>query len=95
MAKKQETGKELKELKVKIQEKKVLIGLDRVLKALRSKTIKKVFLASNCPEKMKKEIDYYANLAEVPVLSLDLDNEEFGLFCKKNFFVTVLGSIEE
>ena len=94
MAKKVEVSKELKELKTKLQENKVIIGTDRVLKGLKSKSLSKVFLASNAPEKIREDVQYYAKLAETSVLELDLDNEELGLFCKKNFMIVVLGTEE-
>ncbi|MBU0457692.1 MAG: ribosomal L7Ae/L30e/S12e/Gadd45 family protein [Nanoarchaeota archaeon] len=95
MAKKEEIETEIKELKTKVQEGKAIIGKDEVLKWLKDKKLNKVFVASNCPPKIREDIGYYAKLAEVPVLDLNLDNEELGIFCKKNFFVMVLGTIEE
>ncbi len=91
MAKKEEIGKEIKELKVKIQEEKVVIGAEKVLKCLKSKNLQKIFLASNCSPKISEEVYYYARLANVPVVKIELDNEELGIFCKKNFFIAVLG----
>ncbi len=92
MAKKEEIGKEIKELKVKVQEGKIVVGAEKVLKSLRNRTIQKVVLASNCPQKISEDVYYYAKLADVPVVKIDLDNEELGIFCKKNFFIAVLGT---
>jgi len=90
--KKKEVSEELKHLKEKLQKKeKVIIGTDRVLKELKAKEISKVFLASNCPQKIKQDVLYYAELAEISVIELEMDNEELGVFCKKNFFVAVIG----
>jgi len=95
MAKKKSiVSEDLKELKVKLQEGKIIIGTERVMKALRNSATKKVFLASNSPEKTQEDINHYAKLSEVKVVNLELDNEELGVFCKKNFFVSVL-AIEE
>ena len=95
MAKKKSiVSEDLKDLKIKLQEGKVIIGSDRVMKALRLGTIKQVFLASNSTEEIKEDVNHYANLSEVKVVNLDLDNEELGVFCKKNFFVSAL-AIEE
>lgn len=87
--------KETKELKAKAQEGKIIVGTEKVLKRLRENKIKKIFLASNCPAKIKDDINHYAKLAKIPVIELNLNNEELGLFCKKNFFVAVLGITEE
>lgn len=86
----------LKELKFAIQSDNILIGTEEVVKSLRKgKQVKKIFLASNCPQRTKDDVEHYATLISVPVDLLDLDNEELGVFCKKNFFVSVLAIIRE
>jgi large subunit ribosomal protein L30e len=90
MAKK-EIETHMKELKLKIQEGKVVLGAEVVLKRLRTGSLSKIYLASNCPDKFKQEIVDYALLSKVPVVELKQDNEELGVFCKKNFFVSALG----
>lgn len=92
---KENIEKETKELKAKAQGGKIIVGTEKVLKSLRENKIKKIFLASNCPVKIKDDINHYAKLAKIPVIELNLNNEELGLFCKKNFFVAVLGMTEE
>lgn len=81
----------LKELKARIQEGKVIIGTEQVLKRLRAKTVQRVYLARNCPVLVKEDVMHYATLGSVPVTELDQTNEELGIFCKKNFFISVLG----
>ena len=92
---KEDINQETKELKIKVQEKKVVVGAEKVLKLLKEDKIQKVFLASNCPKKIKEDLNYYSGLSKVPVIELNLDNEELGLLCKKCFFVAVLGLIGE
>ncbi len=86
-------GKEdvLKELKARIQEGKIIIGTEQVLKRLRAGKIQKVYLAENCLARVREEVTLYATLIHVPVIGLDQTNEELGVFCKKNFFISVLG----
>ena len=86
--------KDMKDLKAKLQDGKVIVGKERVLKHLREKTLAKVFMASNCPKNLKEDITHFAALTKVPVIELDLNNEELGLFCKKNFFIAVLATTE-
>ncbi len=81
---------ELKKLKEEAQSKKVIVGTDLVLKGLRAGRIGKVFLARNCPAKTKEDVLYYAGLAKIPVVHLEQNNEEIGVLCKKNFFVSVV-----
>ena len=94
MAQEKELGQEFKDLRVKIQEKKVVIGAERVLKELKAKRVQKVYLASNCPAKLHEDVKYYASVAEIPVVDMAYSKEELGVFCKKNFFVSVLAIAE-
>lgn len=82
---------DLQELKARLQEKKVIVGADRVRKGLRAKTLRKVFLAHNCPETIRKEIQHYASLAAIPAIPLEQNNGELGVLCKKRFPVSVVG----
>jgi len=81
----------MKELKQAVQDGNVLIGADQVIKALKKSGLKEVVVAKNCPAALKKDIDLYAGLANVPVTQADMNNEELGVFCKKNFFISVIG----
>ena len=84
----------MKDLKTKLQDGKVIVGKERVLKHLREKGLVKVFRASNCPSELKEDLVNLAKLVKVPIIELTLNNEELGLFCKKNFFITVLATTE-
>ena len=95
MAKKKGTEEEVKVLKLRVQEKKAVIGADLVLKSIRNGSLKRVFLASNCPAQTKEDVLHYAKLASIPVVELNYNNEEIGIFCKKNFLVSVLGLTSE
>ena len=93
MAKK-ETKAGLEDLKKKLGEGKVIIGADRVLKELKKGTLKRVFLAANCRDDIKKDVKYYAELLKVNVEDVPASNEELGVLCKKNFFVSVVGAVD-
>ncbi|HLD73011.1 MAG TPA: ribosomal L7Ae/L30e/S12e/Gadd45 family protein [Candidatus Nanoarchaeia archaeon] len=95
MAKTKENVDILKLLKTKSDEKKIIFGKDKVLKGLKAKQFKHVLIASNCPEAVKEEINYYAKIAQVAVTQLEQNNQEIGVFCKRNFFVSVLGILGE
>jgi len=91
MAKRKDIGEELKSLRNEIQEGRVVIGTERVMKEIKAKKLKKVFVATNCPQRTKDDIQYYVELAGIQLIELAMSNEELGVFCKKNFFVSVLG----
>ncbi len=92
---KKEVDEQLQLLKKKVQEGKVLIGSNAVLKALKAGTGNKVFMASNCPQEAKQNIQHYAQLMGIPLIELGQNNEELGIFCKKNYFVSVVAVMEE
>jgi ribosomal protein L30E len=85
------TDEEIKTLKTRITEKKMVIGTDCILKGIKKSILTKIYLASNCPIKVKEDISYYARLASIPVIKLELNNEEIGIMCKKNFLVSAIG----
>jgi ribosomal protein L30E len=87
-------SEELRELRMSLQEGKVIAGADRVLKILRAGKTAKVYLASNCPVTVLSDIESLCKVVECNLVKLDLNNEELGVFCKKNFFISVL-CIEE
>ncbi|MAF99380.1 MAG: 50S ribosomal protein L30 [Nanoarchaeota archaeon] len=88
---KEQTTPELVELKEALNKGKIVVGFDSVMKKLRSKAVKKVFLASNCPEHLSTDIEHYGKLSDIAVTWLDLNNEDLGVFCKKQFFISVIG----
>jgi ribosomal protein L30E len=88
---KQEVTTEMKELQLKLQDGKAVVGADRVLKLLKTGHLHKIFLARNCQEKVREDVLYYAKIAHVQIVELTQSNEELGVFCKKNFFVSVVG----
>ena len=90
MAKKDE-GSKLQELKVSVQDGKIVVGHEKVLQGLRKGNLRKVFLARNCPDNVKKDVVHYAGLQHITVEETEATNEELGIICKKNFFVAVVG----
>ncbi len=95
MAKTKENVDILKLLKTKSDEEKIVFGKEKVLKGLKAKQLKQVLIASNCPQAVKEEINYYAKISQVAVTQLEQNNQEVGVFCKRNFFVSVLGILGE
>ena len=90
MAKKKEIDVHIDELKKLLKENKVVLGTEKTLKILQLGNAKKVFVSKNCPEIVKKDIEYYASLSQVPIISLKQPNDELGTICKKPFAVSVL-----
>ena len=91
MAKRKELSKELLELKKEITDGKLVVGFKTVLKQLQADALNRVYLAQNCPADTKAELERFLGLGKTPLVVLGMDNEELGAFCKKNFFISVLG----
>jgi len=90
MARKKEADT-LSEMRNLIKEKSLIIGTQRTLKFLKQGRLEKVFLSSNCPEKVKADIGHYSSLAGVKVENLPVPNDELGTVCQKQYSISVLG----
>ena len=91
MVKKQESIDIKKELKTR----KIVIGTKEVMKNLKLNKIEKIYLASNCNDNSKKELEYYSKLLKIPIIMLKQPNDELGLICKKQYFISMLGVLKE
>lgn len=81
----------LQELKKALEEKKLIFGLDRTMKGLKSSRIKNIVVCSNCPADIKEDLVYNAKIANAKIHDLKKTNEEIGTICKKPFSILVLG----
>ena len=81
----------MEDLKKALQENKVIIGMDRVLKKLRIGKLQRVYLSSNCPENFKEDIKHLGKIHKIEIIEAKKDNEELGIICKKQFSISVLG----
>ena len=82
------------ELKKLLKEDKLVLGADEVLKGLRTGRFSKIYIAANCPEQLKGDIEHYASISDVEVVDTGLQNEELGDICKKPFSIAVMGLIK-
>jgi len=89
MAKKK-TSDVLAEIKKLIENKKAIVGTKRTIKNLKLGKLSRVYITVNCPENVKKDLEYYSKLAKVPVVELNYPNDELGILCKKSYSISVL-----
>lgn len=80
----------MEEIKKLLGNEKLVIGLKRTLKNLRKSDVEKVFLASDCPEGIIEDINYYGSFSDVNIEKLSIPCDELGSVCKKPFHVTVV-----
>ena len=91
MVKKQTTQAELKEL---IKQENLLIGTERIIKNLKNGNISKVYVSSNCPDSVKKDVEHYCKMQDVEVVQLRQMNDELGVICKKPYAISMLALLK-
>lgn len=88
-------SKDVIDIRKLIEDKKLIIGTEIVIKKLKSGKISKVFLTTNCPKEVKEDIERYSSIAKAEVAQLDIPNDELGIICKKPFSISIVGSVKE
>lgn len=78
------------EIKKMLKSGNVIIGTERAIKSLRLGKVEKIFLSSNCPQKVEKDMGYYASLSGAELQKLEYPNDELGTICKKPFSISVI-----
>jgi ribosomal protein L30E len=91
MVKKQESNDIKKELK----KRKFVIGTKEVIKNLKVNKLEKIYIASNCNDNSKKELEYYSKLLKIAIIILKQPNDELGVICKKQYSISMLGILKE
>jgi large subunit ribosomal protein L30e len=69
---------------------KIQIGAIKALRSAKSKKAKLILLASNCPQSIREDIEYYCGLSEIPVSLFKGESSDLGALCGKPFNVSVL-----
>jgi|TARA_Y100000034_G_scaffold133156_1_gene197903 large subunit ribosomal protein L30e len=82
------------DLKNLIKEKKVKIGSEVTIKAIRDGNAKEVFISSNCPNELKKRLEKYCEISKCKINLLKENSKELGDICKKPFSINICYSIK-
>lgn len=85
----------MEDFKKLLKQKTVFIGAEETIKHLKKGELSKVFVTSNCAPEVLDDINHYAGLGQVEVVSLEVPNDELGILCKKPFAISVLGVKKE
>lgn len=67
------------------------IGKETSLRALRQGELEYVFASANAPEQALEDLSHYAGLSETKFSQLNVNAEDLGVVCKKQFAVSVVG----
>ena len=95
MAKKITVDKDLEEIKKVLKTGNFIIGADRGLKNLKLGNAEKIFLASNCKEETKEDIERLAKLCKAEIIVLNMPNDELSTLCKKPFAISMLSVVKK
>jgi large subunit ribosomal protein L30e len=69
---------------------KIQIGSSSALKSAKAKKAKLIIVASNCPQSIREDIEYYCKLSEIPVSIYNGNSLDLGAVCGKPFEVSAL-----
>jgi ribosomal protein L30E len=82
-----------KELSAAVESGSIVYGLNATLRALRRGDVAKIIYANNVPEKLRKDILYYSEVAGAPAEMFEGSNTELGVRCKRAHSVLVLAIV--
>ena len=85
----------LAEIKKLLGSKNLIVGTGETIKGLRKNKVKKVWLSSNVPNSIQKDIQKYTILNNVKLHKLKIPNDELGIICKKQFYVSIVSEGEK
>ena len=69
---------------------KIQFGASSVLKSAKTKKTKLIIVASNCPQRIREDIEYYCRLSKIPVSIYKGSSLDLGAVCGKPFGVSAL-----
>ncbi len=73
---------------------KVSFGANAAMQNAKTGKAKMIILASNCPQDIKDDIEYYCKLSKVPVMTYKGASMDLAEVCNKPFIISAL-SIRE
>lgn len=91
---KKATTKTISELKKLVGDKKLVIGTEITIKKIKQGKIEKIFITSNCPSDIVKDIEHYAEITKSEIIQLTQSNEQLGILCKKPFAISLISVLK-
>jgi large subunit ribosomal protein L30e len=82
------------EIKDAIKEKRIIIGSRTVIKGVKKGRISSVVYASNCPEGIRKDLEYYSKGGFMGLKEFMGNSVQLGELCGKPFNVLLVGIIK-
>ena len=85
------TEEQSSEIRKHVETGNVVYGDRDTLRLLKKNGLTKVYLASNCDEGKRKDIEHYGKLVGTEVVIATYPNDELGIICKRQHAVSTLG----
>ncbi len=74
-----------------VKEKKAIIGEREVMKEIKNGKIKKVVIAKNIKDDLRKILYHYKKIANLEIEEFDGTRKDLGIACGKPFLVSIVG----
>jgi len=68
----------------------VLFGAESAIKSAKRGKAKLIVVAANCPENLRRDIEYYCKLSRIPMIIYKGSSIDLGMVCGKPFTVSAL-----
>ncbi len=69
---------------------KVLFGAKSAVRSAKLRKAKLIVLAENCPESIRRDIEYYCKLSRIPTVTYGGSSKDLGAVCGKPFMISAL-----
>jgi len=79
-----------KAIAVTVKTGKVLFGGNNTIKAARVGKAKLIIMATNCPQSIRDDIEYYCKLSNIPTIVYNGTSIDLGVACGKPFMISAL-----
>ena len=83
------------EIKTHLGDGRLVLGTKETIKNMKLGKLEKVFLTSNCPEDILKDVEHYSGISGCQTEQLSIPNDELGVICRKEFAVSVAGLLKQ
>lgn len=83
------------EIKSYRKQDRLVFGAKQTTQLMRDRAAEKVYLAANCPDDVRREIEQYGRLSDVQVSVLEMPSDELGVLCRRQHMILVLGLRKE
>jgi len=77
-------------LAIAVKTGKVLFGANTTIKNVMTGKVRLAVISSNCPERIRKDLEKYCKLSGIPLIVYPKNNVELGRVCGKPFSISTL-----